>query len=94
MIQLRTDSSDGKFICAVAFSVEDDRVPISTDCVRGEVLSGSSWVLTPASDGKSSILTYTILTHLSGWVPSMLINSAVGSTLAKYFIAVSSKVAL
>ena len=90
MLQLRTDGNG--FIGAVAFSVDDPRVPISNDCVRGEVLSGSSWVLTPTSDGKASILTYTILTNISGWVPSLIINNAVGSTLAKYFIALSAKV--
>lgn len=87
MLQMLTRVSD-TCVSSIGLSVADARIPPSDECVRGEVLPGSSWVLSEGRTPEGAIfstLTYTIATDVKGWVPTLAVNSAVGGTLAKYF---------
>ena len=94
MIQLKRNFQNNGNIGSVSFSIEDERVPVDTNFVRGEVLPGSAWFIEPVPIESSSStssqvihsrLTYIILTDIKGWVPAFAINNAVAQTFTNYY---------
>jgi hypothetical protein len=83
---------------SVSFTIDHPGCPEQAGYVRGAILPGSAWHLTPipAPDGSGGVhtrLEYYILTDVKGWVPQFAVNAAVADTLRAYFTGVRDAVA-
>ena len=89
----RTLSNGEAITVSYAVSEKENVFPIDSNFTRGEVCEGTGWRVRPIKIGEKehTELTYVIMTDLKGWVPSFVINGAMGQTFQAYYQGLKNK---